>query len=535
MDANQVTRAINGAPHTHHHHHLKTRRWRRWWTVGLTLALGVIGIGAGVGFLGGWIPSPFESPPPSIAATEPASITTPPLVKVVRPRRNEFAAIVVEQLAMVEPYYRADLRARASGIVRQVHHDIGDKVSKGDVLIEIDVPESDQEVARTEAMIVQRAQELKVSQAKLKDAIAAKNVSAATIKQREADVEGLSASRDLKKRKLDRYKDLATRGTVVGNVVEEEERDYLASEASVKSALANVERARADYAESESRVEAAAADVELKKAQILVARKEYDRAKAVADYAMLRSPFDGVVVRRTVDPGSFVQNATTGTSESLISIAKVDIVTISAKFPDTVAPSIHEQVPAVVEIDDLPGLTISAKVSRFAPTVQNADRTMRVEIDLFNGSEDEYQQLLKSVESRDPNRPRKNRNDAIPVRALPPNAPKHKRLLPGMTGTMKLTVGGAGGGGVLPSSAVYSRSGVNYILLVENNRTKQVPVRLFVNDGKSVSLAIVTRRRDASGAMRETLADLNGDEVVVAARQLEIGDGAAIRTSPSDW
>jgi multidrug resistance efflux pump len=175
-------------------------------------------------------------------------------------------------------------------------------------------------------VILQRQQELKVSRAELKDAKATRDVSAANIKQRDADVQAASATRDFKTRKFERDKELAGRNTVVGSVVEEEERDYLASEASVLSTKANVERAKADFAESESKIEAAAADVELKNAQIVVAQKELDCAKAVADFGKIVAPFEGVVVRHTVDPGPFVQNATTGTSEPLISIAKVDVI-----------------------------------------------------------------------------------------------------------------------------------------------------------------------------------------------------------------
>src|SRR5262249_47430209 len=161
---------------------------------------------------------------------------------------------------IVEPYYQADLRARASGIVKEVRHDIGDTVKHGEELVIIDVPESQQEVAKAEAMILQREQELKVSEAKLKNAKAARDVTTATIKQRDADASAATAPRDLRKRKFARYQDLAQKGSIVGSIVEEEERDYLASEAMVTSAKANVERARADDVESESKIEEATAD-----------------------------------------------------------------------------------------------------------------------------------------------------------------------------------------------------------------------------------------------------------------------------------
>ena len=508
-----------------------TRRKRRGpMIVGVVLALGAAGAAAAAA--AGLLPNPLASP--QRAAAE-ATTDRTPTVKIVKPKRESSVAITVDQIATVEPYYRADLKARASGIVKSVLRDIGDKVKKGEVLVLIDVPESEQDVAKSDAMIFQRKQELKVSEAKLKDAKAAKDVSAATIKQRQADAQGATAIRDLKKRKFARFQGLAATGSVVGSVVEEEERDYLSSEAALTSANANIERARADYSESESKIEAAAADMELKAAQIEVARKDLDRAKAVADYGRITAPFDGVVVRRTVDPGSFVQNATTGTSEPLISIAKVDLVTVTAKFPDSVAPSVVVDTPALVTVDDLPGVSIAAKVTRFAPTVQNADRTMRVEVDLFNGNEAEHQRLSELVRLGGPDRQTKGINDPMPMRAFSADAAENLRLIPGMTGTIRLTLGGFGESFVLPNTAVYSRSGTSYILVVEDGKTKQLPVRVQVTDGKTVRLAVLEKRRNADGGSREVLAELTGREDVVIARQLEVGDGAAVKTGPSEW
>lgn len=478
------------------------------------------------------IPNPFGDARAK-ADAPPGTKADAPTAKVIAPRRAASVPITVEQLASVEPYYRADLRARASGIVKRVNRDIGDKVKSGEVLVEIDVPESEQEVARAGAMVLQRQQELKVSEAKLKDAKALRDVSAATIKQRTADVDAATATSDFRKRKFERLKELAARGTVVGSVVEEEEREYLAAAAAVASASANVERARADFAESESKVEAASADIELKRAQIEVARKELERAKAVEDYARVRAPFDGVVVKRTVDPGSFVQNATTGASEALISVARVDLVTVSAKFPDSVAPFMSPDTMALVTVDDMPGVSIPARITRFAPSVQNADHTMRVEVDLFNGDEADHAKLLADLKRTDGSRPTKGPGDDVPVRAFPPGTAR--RLIPGMTGNLTVTLGGFGESFVLPSTAIYSRGGATYLLLVEDGTTREVPVRVQLNDGKTVRVALLGKKRDADGKTRDVLTDLTGKEQVVAARQAEFGDSARVKVAPSDW
>lgn len=512
--------------------------------IGISRSLAFRAVGFGIlfaslgglitGFVAGVIPNPFASSAqahPIDANSSSVAKVQAPLVKVVRPILESSVPITTESLATVEPYYRTDLRARASGNVKAVHGDIGDKVSAGEVLVEIDVPESEQEVAQKKAMVTQREQELSVSEAKLSDAKAARDVSAATIKQREAEVQAMIATRDLKKRVFERYKTLARNGTVVGSLEEEQEKDYLASEAAVTAANANLDRARADYAESDSKIKGAAADIKLKQAQIEVALRDVDRAMAVADYGKVLAPFDGVIVRRQVDPGSFVQNATTGASETLVSVSRVDLVTVVAKFTDDAAPYISKDSPCTIQIDDLPGVTIDCKVTRFSPSIQDADRTVRVEVDLFNGDAADYERVQEMYRSGEKNHLLKGVNDPIPERAFRETSSKGLQLLPGMTGIMKVSIGGFGKSYLLPSSCIYARSGATYILIVDNDKAKQLPVRVQLNDGKMARVSIVTTRQTNNGATREVLSDLTGTENVVVARQLEIADGETVTPS----
>ena len=442
--------------------------------------------------------------------------------------------MTLERIATVEPYYRADLRARASGIVKRVYYDIGEEVKRGDVLIEIDVAEFEQDVAQKRSIIVQREQELKVSEAKMKDSQAARGVTAASISQREAEVQASTATRDLKKRKLDRYRELAARGSVVGNVVEEEERDYLSSEAGLLAAGANVARAQADHLEAAAKIEAAAADVELKRAQIEVARRDLDRARVVADFGKVVAPFDGVVVRRNVDPGSFIQNATTGSSETLVSISRIDLVTVVAQFPDNAAPYITQGTPAVIQITDFSGAAIFSKITRLSPTIQNTDRTIRVEIDLFNGGPSAYSRRRQFLDGTPDERQLKGSTDTFPEPAFKSDVDA-KHLLPGMNAAVKLSIAGSRAASVLPSTAVFSKSGAKYILLVADGKTRSVPVQIHLNDGQKVRVSIVDRKTTDDGTVHEELTDLKGDELVVVSNQLQIGDGVDVRTSPRNW
>lgn len=507
-------------------------------TIVLLMSIVALGTAAGLGVLTGFIANPLHESRSVIASSdEPIDEghETVPTVKVVRPKREASAELVLERIATVEPYFRADLRARASGIVKTVLHDIGESVKRGEVLIEIDVAEYEQEVAQKEALIVQRQHELQVSEAEFQDAKSALGVTSAVITQKKAEVHAITATRDLKKRRYERYKELAATGSVVGSVVEEEERDYKSSEGALLAAQANVERATADHVASESKIAAAAAEIELKRSQIDVARRDLDRAKVVANFGKVTAPFDGVVVRRNVDPGSFVQNATTGSSETLISVSRIDLVTVVAQFPDNAAPYLAEGTTAIIQIEDLSGPAIFAKVTRFSPTIQSSDRTIRVEVDLFNGGPASRQKLQAAYDTSHTSPQLKGGMDTLPLPAFTVDSLAKAKLLPGMNGSIKLVIGGSGQSYNLPSSAVYSKSGVTYILTVANGKTREVPVRINLNDGRKVRVSVVERKTRDDGADYESLIELQGDVEVVVANQLQVGDGVEVRASSSDW
>src|SRR5205823_2536603 len=86
-------------------------------------------------------------------------------VRTIHPKKDPSFRVSNEQVAWVEPFYQAGLRARASGVIRDVAKEIGESVRAGEVLVEIDAPDLFADVEQKEAVIQQRQQELRVSAA----------------------------------------------------------------------------------------------------------------------------------------------------------------------------------------------------------------------------------------------------------------------------------------------------------------------------------------------------------------------------------
>src|SRR5207253_1978552 len=121
---------------------------------------------------------------------------------------------------------------------------------------------------------------------------------------REVEVRAAEATRDLRKRRWERFIKLEKNEAVDAYIVDEYERDYRAAQATLESCHIAVKKSEADYEEKDSNLESTLADLELKRAVIEAARKDRDRAQAMASYARLTAPFAGRVSRRTASIGT---------------------------------------------------------------------------------------------------------------------------------------------------------------------------------------------------------------------------------------
>ena len=100
------------------------------------------------------------------------------------------------------------------------------------------------------------------------------------------------------------------------------------------------------------------------------------------------------MTRRVADPGRFVSSAAGGSSEPLVTVARLDLVTVVAKLPDNAAPFVSWETEATVEFAQLPGVTVTGPITRYSQAIDPTDQTMRVEVDVYNGSLADYRAML---------------------------------------------------------------------------------------------------------------------------------------------
>lgn len=543
-----------GHAHPHHPPHRVSGRGRRRLVIALLLALGLGGGAAGAAMLTGFLPRSVVAGDPKASGFGEGKAAGPLSVKVVRPKRDpNFRITTLVPVAVVEPYYQAALRARVSGEVRYVAKDIGEAVHAGELLVEIDAPDLRQAVEQKEAVIVQRERELAAAQAD--HAVARNAVDAAKVAVR---VKGLEVTRakDLRaarKADLDRVAELVEKGSLLRDRLEATQLDYKGAERAVDAADADVEKARVDEAGKAASLEKAAADVYLKRSLVEVARKDRDAAAITRGYTRLHAPFDGVIVARAADPGKFVSGGPTAASEPLVTVARTDLVTVVMKVPDHAAAYLSLDTQAAVEFAQLPGVTVRGPVTRFSPYVDPHDQTVRVEVDVYNGSAAEYRAALVRAAAPPTVAPLfpldplaalaagggasyRNKADhkgwhegAALVPDWGPDG-RFRMIVPGTTASVRLDLEKFTDAHLLPSGAVYGKSGQSYLLVVEDGVTRAVPVTVQVNDGTLVKVATV-----AQAGGRKVTRELTGAEVIVATRQLEVGEGTKVAPVVQPW
>jgi RND family efflux transporter MFP subunit len=234
---------------------------------------------------------------------------------------------VVKLPATTSAFASANIFARASGYIARREVDIGDRVKRGQLLVEIVAPELDHQIAQAEA----------------------------TLGQLKSALQQAEANRELAKVTWDRDRPLVQKGWVSAQQGTIDEQTQKAQEAAVSVAQANITAEEAQL-------------------QVLNQQKLYQRVVA---------PFDGVITQRNIDVGSLVQaDATSGTF--MFTIMQGNVIRTQVFVPQDAAFGLKPGIDAAVHVPEIPDRTFQGTVTRIADAIQPGSRTLLTEIDIPN-------------------------------------------------------------------------------------------------------------------------------------------------------
>jgi HlyD family secretion protein len=389
---------------------------------------------------------------------------TPPVTaEVISPRPGGLDRICV-QPGTVEPFEAADLYAKASGFLVEQNVDIGSRVKQGDVLARISVPEYEKQVERDTARV--RAADAKVRQMEAHVAAAEAEAKAAdaSVTFAKVTLRAKEAYRKYRSKQLARIKELVAKQALEGRLLDEQEDFYLSALEAENAAKEGITSAEERASAAGAKIIQARADWDEAKASAGVATAELEKSKVLRDYTVIKSPYTGVVTRRSFHTGDFIKSADQGGIVPLLAVERTDVMRVVVQVPDRDVAFVSRNATAVLEIDALPNIkfdtngTDKLRISRWAKAEDPTTRTMRVEVDVKN-----------------------------PVDADNPDGV----LTHGMYGRATLTLRpGAPTAVRVPSGCVVGRElgGKGAVRIVRGDRIQTVPVTLGSDNGVEVEV-----------------------------------------------
>jgi HlyD family secretion protein len=420
----------------------------------------------------------------SAATTDPAAAFS-----VVRPQKKALPK-EIQQPGTVQAYESTPLYAKLAGFVKKVNVDIGDPVEgptesgPGTVLAELSIPELVDE-GREKDALVERAK-AEVAQAKKLQEIADANVVVADAQIAEAKA-GLKRAQATLKRwesEASRVAEMVKSKALDPQTGAETENQLRASEAARDEAQSHITVAEKGAVKAAAELGKSKEDVKAAEARQKVAEAEAARLRSLLDYRFLRAPFTGVVTRRGVDTGHFVQPAGAGKSEALFTVVRLDTVRVPVDVPEADAALVTKGAKVKITIPSLKG-DFPGEVKRTAEALDPASRTLRVEIDLPN-----------------------------PDRKLRPGQYVYARITAPMPEAW-----------VLPANAVVKQADQTVCFLYQDGKAVRTPIQPGRTDGTWTEV-VRKQKPGVPGAWE----DWTGREEVLSGPAATLTDGQAVST-----
>jgi membrane fusion protein (multidrug efflux system) len=261
-------------------------------------------------------------------------------VYVIRPQPATEAGLSLA--ATTQAIQDSIIYARTSGYLRKRYVDIGDRVTTGQLLAEVDSPEIEQQLRQAKA----------------------------DLQQSEKNRDLQMANLDLARATMARYEAADAEGAVAKQALDQSVATYRTAQAAVAAAEANVESNRANV----------------------------QRYLEMTAFQRILAPFDGTIIQRNVDAGALITagspvnniavapTSVTGAASGLFEIAQIDTLRVFVNVPQVYAPSLKVGLPVEVTVRGRLMEPVTGTVTRTAGALDPGTRTLLTQADIPNAS-----------------------------------------------------------------------------------------------------------------------------------------------------
>jgi len=241
------------------------------------------------------------------------------------------------------PFQEIDVYAKESGYVKKLMVDYGTRVTAGEVMAILEIPELEAQLQEDQAEIKNALNEVTRAQHELA-------------------------------RYQAQYKALHLQYTRLNSVFESQPGIVAQQE---------VDDAQGKDLAASSQVDAGQAALEAAQSKLSVAKAKMVRDQSLFDYSKITAPFPGVVTERYANLGTLVQAGTSSQAAPIVKLSEDDLFRLVIPVPESYVRYIHVGDPVDVRVPSL-NKTFPGKVARFSVDVKESTRTMHTEVDVKN-------------------------------------------------------------------------------------------------------------------------------------------------------
>jgi len=271
--------------------------------------------------------------------------------KLAKVERGDLAKSVVAT-GKVTPITKVEVKSKASGIVKKLYVEYGDRVKKGQLLAQLDKEEIQAQVEQARAALAASQANATSSQADLERA--------------KVDAEGPDVP--LLKRAYDRAQGMAKDGVVSTSALEDAQKGYEMAVNKQNVAKAQVTVLKAKVAQAQAQVARDGANLKQLEEQL--------------GYTDIESPIDGIVLSRDVEIGDAVSSILVlGSSATLVmTLGDTSEVYVKGKVDESDIGKVYMGQPARIKVESFKDKTFNGKVTKISPMGVEKDNVTTFEV-----------------------------------------------------------------------------------------------------------------------------------------------------------
>src|SRR6266702_4158055 len=271
--------------------------------------------------------------------------------KLATIERGDLARVVVAT-GKSQPLSKVEIKSKASGIVKKLYVDYGDRVKAGQVLAELDK--------------VQLEANVREAQANLQAAQAALEAANSTLERNKVDAEGPDVP--FLKSNMERAENMYKDGLISKSLAEDAEKNYQLALNRQMSAQRNIAVSRAEMAKAEAQVSQSKAALE---------RVEEDLRNST-----IVSPIDGLVLSRDVNVGDAVSSILVLGSQAtlLMTLGDVSEVDGQGKVDEADIGKVYLNQSARIVVESFKEKKFVGKVTKISPLGKEKDNVTTFEV-----------------------------------------------------------------------------------------------------------------------------------------------------------